>query len=119
MEGAALARAHGLMNVAGGLWPLLHRRSFEAVFGRKDDWWLAQTVALLLVANGATQAAGAGTADGVRTARRLGIGTAAALAAIDLAYGLPRRIPRAYLADAAVELAWVAAWLRARTPAPS
>ena len=35
-------------------------------------------------------------------------------AAIDLVYGGNGRISRIYLADAVVELAWIAAWLRSR-----
>jgi hypothetical protein len=38
--GSALARAHGVFNIVGGLWPMVNARSFEAVFGRKEDRWL-------------------------------------------------------------------------------
>ncbi len=34
--------------MATGLWPLVHRRSFEAVTGRKTYWWLVNTVGSLL-----------------------------------------------------------------------
>jgi hypothetical protein len=37
MDGVVVARAHGVMNVVGGVWPLLHLHSFEAVFGPKID----------------------------------------------------------------------------------
>jgi hypothetical protein len=113
---AALARGHGIFNVAGGLWPLLHMRSFEAVTGPKTDRWLVRTVAALMVANGLVQCRTSATGTGLSAARDIGIGTAAALGVIDLAYGLPHRISRAYLADAALEAGWVVAWLR--TPRP-
>jgi hypothetical protein len=107
-----LARAHGAANVFGGLWPLLHLRSFEAVLGPKHDRWLVRTVAGLLVANGWTQLRTPRSPDGVAQARRIGIGTATVLGAIDLRYALPGRISRVYLLDAALEAGWVAAWLR-------
>ena len=47
-----LARAQGVFNIVGGAWPLVHRRSFEAFFGPKEDEWLQQTVGALLVAAG-------------------------------------------------------------------
>lgn len=40
-----LARAQGAFNVVGGAWPLVSMRSFEWVFGPKQDRWLEQTVA--------------------------------------------------------------------------
>jgi len=105
----SVALAHGGFNVATGLWALLHLRSFEAVTGPKTDHWLVRTVAALVVANGLVQL----TSDPA-AARRLGLGTAAALAGIDLAYVPRGTIRPVYLLDAAVELGWVASWLRAR-----
>lgn len=107
----ALARLHGWANVAGGVWPLVHMRSFEAVTGPKVDKWLVRTVAGLLVANGLVQVRSTGSRDGLRAARAVGLGTAATLAAIDLVYAPRRRISRVYLVDAALELAILAAWL--------
>ena len=62
--------AHGTFNVASGLWPLLHRRSFEAVTGPKQDYWLTSTVALLMVGNGLVQLTVPPTRDGAALARR-------------------------------------------------
>jgi len=104
------------MNVVGGVWPLLHTASFEAVFGPKTDRWLVKTVAGLLTVNGLAQLATTPTADGMRQARRLGVGTAALLAAIDLVYVPAGRISKMYLLDAAVEVAWIMAWWRAELP---
>ena len=117
MNGVALARIHGVANVLGGLWPLAHMRSFEAVLGPKTDRWLVRTVAGLLVVNGFTQVAAASAAGGVRHARRIGVGTAAVLAAIDLIYAPTGRISRMYLLDAAFEVGLVIAWSRVDVPA--
>ena len=117
MDGATLARSHGLFNVVGGAWPLLSIRTFEWVFGPKQDRWLEYTVSGLLVVNGLSQLAAASTPGGVAHARRTGVGTAATLAAIDLVYVPRGRLRWTYLLDAAMELAWITAWARARTPA--
>ena len=115
MNGVLLARAHGLTNVLGGLWPLLHMASFEAVFGPKTDRWLVKTVSGLLVVNGLAQLATTSSVTSVRHARQLGVGTAAVLAAVDLTYAPAGRISRMYLLDAAIEVGWIAAWLRVAT----
>ncbi|MEU6432131.1 hypothetical protein ABZ860_40030 [Microbispora sp. NPDC046973] len=113
----ALARAHGLFNIAGGLWPLLHLQSFEKVFGAKTDRWLERTVAGLLVGIGWAQIRAASTPGGVDHARRLGMATAATLLAVDLAYVPTGRIRPTYLLDAAAEALWLRAW-RARAVQP-
>jgi hypothetical protein len=119
MDGIVLGRAHGVANLIGGLWPLLHMRSFEMVFGPKSDRWLVKTVAGLLTVNGLTQLTSSSTAGGVRQARRLGVGTAAVLAAIDLVYAPAGRISKIYLVDAALEVGWILAWCRVDKPTPS
>ena len=116
MDAASLARAHGVFNVLGGLWPLLSIRTFELVFGPKADRWLEYTVSGLLVVNGVAQLTAGPTEQGVAHARRVGVGTAATLAAIDLVYVPRGRLRWTYLVDAAMELAWITAWARARTP---
>ena len=110
MSALTLARVHGVANVIGGLWPLLHLDSFEAVFGPKRDRWLVKTVSGLLVVNGLTQIRTASSPESLAQARRLGVGTAAVLAAIDLIYVPIGRISKMYLADAAVEIGWIVAW---------
>jgi hypothetical protein len=112
MDGIVLGRAHGVANLLGGLWPLLHISSFEMVFGPKTDRWLVKTVAGLLIVNGLTQLTTSSTAIGVRQARRLGVGTAVVLAVIDLVYVPAARISKMYLVDAAVEVGWILAWCR-------
>jgi hypothetical protein len=94
-----------------GVWPLLSRRSFEAVTGSKVDWWLVQTVGVLVTAIGATLTT-AGAQDRVTPdLERLAAGAALGLAAVDVAHGARGRISRIYLVDAAAELALAAAWL--------
>jgi hypothetical protein len=111
-RGVALAQS--ALFIAGGLWPVLNRRSFEAVTGAKHDFWVVKTVGLLLTAAGATLglAARRGRA-GNGEMRVLGVGTAAALLAIDLTYVAKRRISKVYLLDAAAQLALIGGWLAA------
>jgi hypothetical protein len=105
-----MARLHGALNIWGGLWPLLHLRSFERVFGPKVDRWLVYTVAGLLTSIGYAQWQAA-TSENWRHARRLGIGTAGTLLAIDLVYVPRGRIRWTYLLDAAEEVIVIVAWL--------
>jgi hypothetical protein len=108
----ALPQGHGVFNIAGGLWPLLHMRSFEAVTGPKVDRWLVRTVSGLMVANGVAQIRAEPSRDGRAAARRIGMGTAVVLAAVDVVYAGRRRISRMYLFDAVLETAWLVAWTR-------
>jgi hypothetical protein len=113
VSGSAVARAQGTANITFGLWALIHRRSFEGVFGPKRDYWLAATVALLLVGNGTVQLLNASTPEGVAFAKRLGVTTAAALAGVDVVNVARGRISSAYLIDAAAEVGWLGVWARA------
>lgn len=118
-QGAALATAHGAFNVLAGAWPLISMRSFEAVFGPKQDRWLEQTVAGLLITVGWSQLASATTPEGRAHARRIGTGAAVTLLAIDLIHVPRGRLRWTYLLDAAMEAAWITAWwkyTRATTP---
>lgn len=84
-------------------------RSFEAVFGPKKDRWLEYTVAGLLITSGtALTMAGPGSRRG---AAYLAVGTAGTLLSVDLVFVPRGRINRIYLADAAFEISWIAAWL--------
>lgn len=109
---ARLARAHGIFNIVGGAWPLVHRRSFEGFFGPKEDEWLQQTTGALLVSAGCSQVLAEDSPEGWAHACRTGIGTAATLLAVDLAYAPIGRIRWTYLLDGVLEAAWIVAWLR-------
>jgi hypothetical protein len=105
--------------MVSGLWPLVHMRSFEAVFGPKTDLWLVRTVAGLPLTNGVAMGMAPPDPGGQRTAPRIGIGTAATLAGIDLFYAPRGRISRMYLLDAATELGWIACWFAGPEAPPS
>jgi hypothetical protein len=94
-------------------------RSFEAVTGPKADRWLVRTVAGLMVANGVAQWGAEPSGEGLAAARRVGMGTALTLGAIDMAYAVPHRISRVYLVDAVLEAGWVMVWVRSLQPARS
>lgn len=109
-----VAAAQGIFNVLGGAWPLLSLRSFEWVYGKKNDVYLQKTVGGLLLSIGCVQLTARGSAEELALARRLGVATALTLLAIDLVY-IPRREMRlSYLQDLACEIGWIAAWMRAR-----
>ncbi|MFI1720427.1 hypothetical protein [Streptomyces sp. NPDC020489] len=91
-----LTVAQGAFNVVGGLWPLVHLRSFEWVFGPKTDVWLQRTTGGLLVSAGLAQLAAAEDPHGSAHARRIGLGTALTLLAIDLLYVPKGRIRPTY-----------------------
>jgi hypothetical protein len=112
-RGRTLGYAHGTFNLVSGAWPIVHMRSFEAVFGPKADDWLVRTVAGLLMAIGWSQIRAAPSAEGQDFARCLGLGTAATLLAIDVIYVPKGRLSPTYLIDAVVEAAWIRAWLMA------
>jgi len=112
MKRSRLAVAHGLFNMAAGLWPLLHYRSFEAVSGPKTDAWLVKCVGGLAVGAGYAQVRGRTSPEGLAAARRIGVGTAGTFAAVDLIYGGTGRISPVYLLDAVVEALWLKAWAK-------
>jgi hypothetical protein len=92
--------------------PFLSRRRFEAVTGRKREWWLVITVSTLVGAIGSVLAMA-----GLRHDRAvpgelqlLGGASAAGLAAVDVVYVARRRISPVYLIDGAFQLALAAAW---------
>jgi len=108
-----LLLAQGLYFFLTGVWPILHMRSFLAVTGPKRDLWLVRTVgALIAVAGLAMIAAGVnGVADAPLLI--LALGSAAALAAVDIVYVALGTIAKIYLLDAALEIALLAAWAAA------
>jgi hypothetical protein len=95
--------------IATGVWPLLHRRSFERVTGPKIDYWLVQTVGVLVLAVGASLAYGVRRGGPAPELRLAAITTAVGLAGIDVVHVARRRISPVYLADMVVELGLVAA----------
>jgi hypothetical protein len=105
----------GAFYVGTGVWPLLHRRSFERVTGPKTDFWLAQTVGLTVAAIGIGLGQAVSRRRGVPAElRTVGAMSAARLALVDVSFAARGRISKIYLADAAAEAALVAGWFLAR-----
>ena len=105
-------RAQSAYYVATGVWPLLSRRSFERVTGPKTDFWLVQTVGLLVTSIGIGLAHAARN-EGERQPeiRSIGVTAAASLALIDVVNVAQGRISKVYLLDAVAEMALLTGWL--------
>ena len=115
MTARHVASVQAAFYVGTGVWPLLHRRSFEQVTGPKTDFWLAQTVGLTVAAIGIGLAQAVSRSRGVPAELRTVAATSAAgLALVDLSFVARGRISKIYLADAAAEVALVAGWLLTR-----
>lgn len=112
MDRRRILRLQAAYYVATGLFPFVSRRAFEAVTGRKTDWWLVQMVGLLAFTNGLAIGVAAEAGELSPEAVTLSLMSALSFAAIDTVYALQGRISPVYLADAAVELALVAALAR-------
>ena len=115
MNARHVASVQAAFYVGTGVWPLMHRRSFEWVTGPKTDFWLAQTVGLTVAAIGIGLAQAVARQRGVPPELRTVAATSAAgLALVDLSLVAQGRISKIYLADAAAEVALVAGWLLVR-----
>jgi hypothetical protein len=106
------AQAQGAYFLATGIWPLVSRRSFERVTGPKIDFWLAQTVGVLVATVGGTLLLAERRGRVTRELELLAAGSAAGLWLVDVVFALRGRISRIYLLDAAIEAAIVGSWLR-------
>ena len=109
-----LAAAHGAYYLATGVWPLVSRRTFEAVTGKKQDFWLVETVGALVGVIGATLLAGSVRRRITPELAMLAAGSAVALAAIDVVHVARRRISPVYLLDAVGEAVLLAGWTAVR-----
>jgi hypothetical protein len=115
MTSRHVASLQAAFYVGTGVWPLLHRRSFEWLTGPKTDFWLAQTVGLTVAAIGIGLAQSVARQRAVPPElRTIAATSAAGLALVDLSFVARGRISKIYLADAAAEVALVAGWLLAR-----
>lgn len=107
----AVCLAQGVYFLASGAWPWIHLESFERVTGPKHDHWLVKTVgALVAVVGGVLVDAAVRGRAADRAVALTAVGTAAALAAIDVNFVQKGRISPVYLADALVEALIVGAW---------
>lgn len=101
-----------------GVWPLVSRRSFEAVTGRKTDWWLVETFSLTLLPIGAALGMAAARDEVTPELELLGAGAAGVLAGTDVAIALRRLGRPTYLIDALASGAIVAGWALASRRSP-
>ncbi|MFD0169246.1 hypothetical protein ACFVJH_34740 [Streptomyces decoyicus] len=113
-----VARAQGVFYTGGGAWALLRPHSFERYFGpqrmKQEQDWLVKTVSGLLVSCGWSQIRTCTTAQCLVQARRIGVGTALTLLAIDLVYVPAGKVRRSHALDAVIEAGWLVAWSRCR-----
>jgi hypothetical protein len=107
----AVALGHGLFYVATGVWPFVSRRAFERVTGPKTDWWLVQTVGIVVTGIGLTLLGSARRSRVPPEAPLLGVSSALGLAGIDVVHVARGRLRWTYLLDAAAELVLAVAWL--------
>jgi glucose uptake protein GlcU len=110
------AQAQGAYFLATGIWPLFSRRTFERVTGPKVDFWLAQTVGVLVATVGGTLLLAERRGRITKELELLAAGSAAGLGLVDVVFALRGRISKIYLLDAAIEAALVAGWLRSDRP---
>jgi len=104
--------ALGAYYLATGAAPFASRRMFEAATGPKPEWWLVQTVSVLVLAAGGAMTAAAARDRVTPEITGLAAGCAAGLAAVDVIHVLRRRIKPTYLVDAAAQGAALAGLAR-------
>jgi hypothetical protein len=80
------------------------------VTGREADHWLVNTVGVLITANALVLLLAAARARPSPEVALLAIGSAIGLTAIDLIYVVREVLSPIYLADAAIEVVFIAAW---------
>jgi hypothetical protein len=96
--------AQGAYYVGTGVAPFVSRRAFAAATGPKREWWLVETVGLLVTAVGGGLISAAARDRVTPELRAIAAGCAAGLAAIDIVYVARGRIAPSYLVDAAIEI---------------
>jgi len=100
--------------VASGIWPIVHRTSFERLTGRKHDFWLVRTVGGLAAATGGALAIAA--ARGRRQQETSALALASGLVFLVADVRAARGYSRIYLGDAALQLAFAPTWIRRWRP---
>ncbi|HEX2616517.1 MAG TPA: hypothetical protein VHL57_03190 [Flavobacteriales bacterium] len=106
----SLGALHGAYLLFGGLWPMLHMASFEAVTGPKSDHWLVRSVGGILIVVGATLFAEARRSSWSKGVVLIAMGVSFVLGVVAVVTSILGRIWPVYLLDAALHLAFVAAW---------
>ncbi len=100
-------RIQGANYLLGGLWRLLHPRSFERVAGPKPDQFQTDVSAALFTAAGAALIAGTLNGAPQGPARVLAIGAPVAVAVVDVRHR--RQIRGLFRLEAALEIGFAAA----------
>ena len=108
-----LLLAQGVYFFITGVWPVVDMQSFVAVTGPKRDLWLVRTVGLLIAVAGLAMIAAGANSILNAPVLILALGSAAALAAVDIVYVALGTIAKIYLLDAALEIALLLAWAAA------
>jgi hypothetical protein len=117
----------GFYFLCTGLWPIMSIDTFQMVTGaktdhlptgREADHWLVMTVAALVTAVGVTLLFAAWRRRDPPEVAVLAITSSFALTAIDVIYVTRAVIPPIYLADALVEVVFIAAWIIALIRGP-
>jgi hypothetical protein len=106
-----VAAAQGAYFVLSGIWPLFGINSFQAVTGPKADLWLVYAVGCLVAAIGASLLVAAFTGRTTLEVVLLAVGSAVALAGIDVVFVVRGVISWVYLLDALAEGGLVAWWV--------
>jgi hypothetical protein len=104
-----MLRAGAWYYIVTGIWPIVNRRSFEAVTGSKVDFWLVRTVGVTVSAIGTGLALAAQRDQLSREMQATALVAAAGLAAIDVVYVARRRIRPVYLLDAVAQAVFLRA----------
>jgi hypothetical protein len=109
--------AQGGYYAVTGAMPFVSRRLFEAVTGRKRDWWLVEAVGAVVMPVGLGLVAAARSERMTSEVVGIAVGCAGGLAAIDVRHVLRGHIPPVYLVDATLQTAALAALAHAlRSP---
>ena len=109
MRGArTIASLHGGYLLGTGVWPILHRRSFERVTGRKHDFWLVRVVGGLAAVSGLTLGIAALRGRRGPEVQTLAAGSALIFVLADLYAG--RRVSAVYFGDLLPQALFTPAW---------
>ena len=107
----SLSVIQGVYFLLTGLWALVSIDTFQKVTGPKTDLWLVKTVGVLVAVIGSVLLLAAWSGDVSGSTVVLAVGSAGALAAVDINYSLKGAISKIYLLDAVAEIVLVMLWL--------
>ena len=110
---ARVPLAQAIYFVPSSILALVSRRGFEAISGRKVDYWLVRTVAALLTVIGIAVGRAGATRRVTPEIAGVAVGSSAALMAVDVVYAGKGRISRVYLLDALGNLLLIGGWVAA------